>query len=132
MTHSAVQIEDSIRSSTGITRLTVTEMPVEVTSVPAPRRCFIVNIGPLTMDIADAPTALDECFAIIDTLLESCVHEPALQHCKLGVSVFVEPGGQAFRAVSGSYDITPHSMRPHRLSGAYSNIRSFRPLLASA
>lgn len=132
MTPSAVQIENSIRAATGIARLTVTEMPVEVASEPKPCRCFIVNIGPLPMDLADATTALEECLAIIDTVLESCAHEPALQHCRLGVSLFVEPGGQAFRAVSGSYDITPHSTRPHRLSGVHSNIRSFMPLLASA
>lgn len=109
----------------------MTEMPVEVASLPTPCRCFVVNIGPLPMDLADAPTALEDCLAIIDTVLESCVHEPALQHCRLGVSLFVEPGGQAFRAVSGSYDITQHRMRPHRLSGVFSNIRSFRPLLES-
>jgi hypothetical protein len=126
------QIEHSIRSATGIARLMVAEMPVEAASTPAPRRCFIVNIGPLPINLADARTAWDECLAIVDTVLESCVHEPALSHCRLGVSLFVEPGGQAFRAVSGSYDITPHSTRPHRLSGVYSNIRSFLPLLASA
>ncbi len=125
------QIEHSIRAATGIAGLTVTEMPVEVACVPAPRRCFSINIGPLPMDLADAPTALDECLAIIDTVLESCMHEPALLQCRLGVSVFVEPGGQAFRAVSGSYHITPQSTRPHRLSGVYSNIRPFLPLLKS-
>lgn len=126
-----LQIKQAVQRATGISELTVTEMPSDVTGQSKPRRFLIINVGPLEIDLDNAIHGLGQTHATIAAVLDTLVEEPALQGCRLGISVFAMPGGQAFRALAGSYEVRRGSRPPYRLEGAYSNVRAFRALLES-
>lgn len=126
-----LQIKQTIQNATGITKLMVSEMGPNLSAVPTPRRCVIINVGPLEVDLDNAARGLEQTRAIVDAVLGSLVQVPSLEGCRLGISVFAMPGGQAFRALAGSHEVTADSRPPYRLEGAYSNIRTFRVLLGN-
>jgi hypothetical protein len=124
------QIEHILCAALGTSKIAVEEFPPHLTASPSPQRSLLINIGPLALDLPDAPAALAQCHDLIHRLLDRLTAEADLLPCDVGISVFAEPGGQAFRALSGSIVLTASSTRPYPLTGLYSNIRVLRSLMS--
>lgn len=111
----------------------VIEMPLmELEATNGLRHVVIINVGPLEIDLTDPSIALEASIACVKKILSFFQGKKQYAMCRFGVSIFVPPGDQGGRILSGSFEtgkLVKQSGEKLQLENVYSNIRSIIPLI---
>jgi hypothetical protein len=123
------RLQNQLQTATRQPTLTVDELPLLAPEDKAPEKGLLINIGPLEIDLTDARLALEQTYAILHSTAAALAQHPLSPNQKIGISIFIVPGGQAFRALSAGVLLEPDSTPPYILTHLYSNIHAFRALM---
>ena len=111
----------------------VIEMPLmEIDIKKGWRKIFLINVGPVNISLNDPSSALKLSLEIANHVVSFFAQKKEYVMCRLGISIFVAPGGQCGRILSGSVEINKimdTSSPDLQIKKLYSNVRSIASLL---